>query len=50
MTDGATKLEERFASGALWFLEKWETYGVNLDGDSISDVLTDEDDKAIDLF
>jgi hypothetical protein len=45
MTDIATELKERFWSSELWYREKWEMYGVNPDGKSIPDVLTDEDQR-----
>jgi hypothetical protein len=50
MADVAIDLKERFFNAELWFLEKWEMYGVNPDGKSIPDVLTDEENKAVDIL
>jgi hypothetical protein len=50
MIDIATDLKDRFWFAELWFLEKWEMYGVNPDGKSIPDVLTDEEKNAISIF
>lgn len=46
----ASDLKERFFCAELWFLEKWEMYGVNPDGKSVPDVLTDEEKVAVDIF
>lgn len=50
MTDVATDLKDHFWHAELWFLEKWEMYGVNPDGRSIPDVLTDDENKAIEFL
>jgi hypothetical protein len=49
MTDIATDLKERFWYSVLWFLEKNEMYGVDLDSRSFPDNLTDEEKRAMDI-
>jgi hypothetical protein len=48
--DIAADLKERLLGAELWFLEKWEMYGVNPDGKSVPDVLTDDEKIAVDIF
>ncbi len=50
MIDISADLKSRFDGGVFWFLEKWEIYGVNPDGESIPDVLTDKEHRALDIL